>query len=629
MSRRYVRTEARVQSFLAELRRRNVIRMAGLYLVGAWLIVQVAGTVLPMFGVPDWIARSIVLLLAIGFVPALVFSWVFELTPQGLKRDSEVPIGQSIGPQTARRMDRLIIVVLVVALAYFAFDKFVIEPRREAAIMASVHEQYASRAVAMPKPAADGKSIAVLPFVNMSGDPRNEYFSDGITEEILNALAQIPDLKVAARTSAFAFKGKDPDLRKVGDTLGVATVLEGSVQRAGDEVRINAQLVDTRNGYQLWSEKYDRKLTSIFAVEDEISKAIADKLKLQLNTGRGEITGHTVNPQAHELYLRGLSLIAARGKGVSDAVDVFSEAVKLDPQYAQAWGALAIADALLPGYRFVDFGSAMARSETAAQNALKIDPATPSALAAMGNVYVYRLQWARADEAFRKALKLAPSDVEAINQYAQFLLTTGQTEAALRVIDRARQIDPLSAIIGVVRGTALATLGRDADATKQFERVLAAHPGFYPACMNAVLEYIRLKRFADAEAQMRAVATTLGVDARAKVLLVRGIADPARREAALHSLGTSPANADLRADSLIQASFLTLLGDRDHALEQLQVYATTRNNAASGFLWIPSLDPLRDDPRYKAILHKLHLPYHSSPDNRAAADFRVDKQQDP
>jgi len=257
-------------SFLAELRRRNVIRMAGLYLVGAWLITQVSSTVLPMFDAPAWLPRSIVILLAIGFVPALVFAWIFELTPQGLKRDAEVKPEESIAPQTGRRMDRMIIAVLICALVYFAFDKFVLAPRREVADVA------VASAAASAAASATKKSIAVLPFVNMSGDARNDYFSDGITEEILNALAQIPDLKVAARTSAFAFKGKDQDLRKVGEILDVASVLEGSVQRAGDDVRITAQLIDTHTGFHLWSEKDDRKLANIFAVEDEISKSIAD-----------------------------------------------------------------------------------------------------------------------------------------------------------------------------------------------------------------------------------------------------------------------------------------------------------------------------------------------------------------
>src|SRR5947207_2859624 len=194
-----------LSSFFAELRRRNVIRFAGLYLVGAWLLVQVASTVLPMFGAPDWLPRSIVILLAIAFLPALIFSWVFELTPEGLKRDEDVKPEESIAPQTARRMNRMIIAVLVLALGYFVFDKFVLTPKREAA-----------RVAAESTTTVDAHSLAVLPFVNMSGDAANEYFSDGISEEILNVLARTPQLPVAARTSSFSFKSKTQEIPAMG-----------------------------------------------------------------------------------------------------------------------------------------------------------------------------------------------------------------------------------------------------------------------------------------------------------------------------------------------------------------------------------------------------------------------------
>jgi serine/threonine-protein kinase len=246
-------------SFFAELKRRNVVRMAGLYLVGAWLLTQVAGTVLPMFGAPDWLPRSIVILLAIGFLPALIFSWVFELTPEGLKRDAEVAPEKSIAPQTARRMDRMIIVLLLLALAYFAFDKFVLGPRRAGA----PNESTSSVSL---------KSIAVLPFVNTSGDAANEYFSDGLSEELIAVLVKIPGLKIIGRSSSFLFKGKSEDSRAIGQKLGVAHLLEGSVRKQGERVRIVAELISAADGRALWTDTYDRELKDVFAVRARLPR---------------------------------------------------------------------------------------------------------------------------------------------------------------------------------------------------------------------------------------------------------------------------------------------------------------------------------------------------------------------
>jgi len=228
------------KGFFGELKRRNVIRMAGLYLVGAWLVVQVAGTVLPMFGAPEWLPRTIVVLLAVGFVPAVIFSWVFELTPQGLKRDDDVAPEQSITPQTGRRMDRTIIVVLVLALGYFAFDKFVLTPRREAALVANAPPNESKSLI-------NAKSIAVLPFENLSDDKTNSYFADGVQDQILTNLAKVSELKVISHTSARQYKiGVQRNLREIGKQLGVAYIVEGSVQRSRDRLRINAQLIDAR-----------------------------------------------------------------------------------------------------------------------------------------------------------------------------------------------------------------------------------------------------------------------------------------------------------------------------------------------------------------------------------------------
>src|SRR5207249_477997 len=270
----------KIENFFNELKRRNVIRAAGLYLVGAWLLTQVASTVLPMFGAPDWLPRTVVILLAIGFLPALIFSWVFELTPQGLKRDEDVPIEQSIAPQTARRMNRMIIAVLVLAVAYFAVDKFVLNPRREklaAGVLASSNAA-----------APNEKSVAVLAFANLSDDKGSEYFSDGISEELLTVLQKIPGLHVAARTSAFSFKGKNATAQEIGQKLGVARLVDGSVRKAGETVRIAARLTRTDTGEQLWSENFTRDLKDVFAVQTELAQTIVGQLSGQLTNGAAD-----------------------------------------------------------------------------------------------------------------------------------------------------------------------------------------------------------------------------------------------------------------------------------------------------------------------------------------------------
>ncbi len=455
------------------------------------------------------------------------------------------------------------------------------------------------------------KSIAVLPFENLSNDKDAAYFSDGVTEEILNALAQIPNLKVAARRSAFQFKGSDLDLHKIGQVLGVAHILEGSLQKAGDQVRINVQLVDVRNGLQTWSEKYDRKLDNVFAVEDEIAKAIATRLRVQLTGGAGQplVIDSTNNPQAHELYLRGLTLLAARGPGLREGAEVFQQAVKLDPGYAQAWGALAITELLLPSYGLASFDASLSRGESAAQRALSLDPNTASAHIALGVANSIRFRWPEADQAFHRALVLAPGDAEAVNQYAQFLSSIGQLEACLREIERAQQLDPLSPIIGVIHAGALAALKRDDAAEAQIKSVLAAHPEFQPAHAWAAIQYIDRKMYPEAEAELRSFGKLNGQNGDAKALLARGMADPAQRVAAVTSLETSPENADMRQDPILYAFYLVSLGERSRALDELEIYAVKHNSAFAAWLWDRGFDPLRDEPRFKAILAKLGLPY--------------------
>lgn len=585
-------------SFFSELKRRNVFRAAAFYAASAWLLVQVATQVFPFFHIAEWVVRWIVIAAIVGFPFAMLFSWFYEWTPQGIQRESDIPPNESVTSHIGKKLDRWIIAVLAVAVVLLLANTFV------------AHKDSNAGSDAAAATAPD-KSIAVLPFENLSDDKSNNYFSDGVTEEILNALAQIPNLKVAARRSAFQFKGNDLDLRKIGQVLGVAHILEGSLQKAGDQVRINVQLVDAQNGLQAWSEKFDRKLDNVFAVEDEIARAIATRLRVQLTGGAGQalVADSTNNPQAHELYLRGLALLAARGPGLREGADAFGQAVTLDPNYAQAWGSLAVTDLLLPAYRLDSMEAALPRGESSAQRAVALDPNTASAYVALGLANTFRFRWPEAEQAYKHALSLAPGDAEAVDQYGQFLSTVGQLEPSLREIERAQQLDPLSPIIGVIHAGALASLHRDDAAIAQIEAILAAHPVFAPAHAFATNLYIDLKLYPKAEAHFRALAQLNDENGDAKALIVRGIADPAQRNAAVESLVNSPENADLRGDSIWYAFYLMSLGERDRALAQLKTYADTGNSSFGAFLWVRCFDPLRDDPRFKAILAKLKLPY--------------------
>jgi len=590
-------------SILAELKRRNVLRAGVLYAGAVWALAQGIAQLAPVVGAPEWITRWFLVAAAVGFPFWIAFAWFYELTPQGLKRESEIAPDDSIARSTGRKLDKWIIAVLALAVVLLITNQFVLDRS------ASGHAQSRdTEAIAADLAKVPAKSIAVLPFVNMSGDPKNDYFSDGITEEILNALAQVPKLKVAARTSAFAFKGKEEDLRKVGEVLDVATVLEGSVQRSGDEVRITAQLIDTRTGYHLWSEKYDRKLTSIFAVEDEISKAIADKLRVQLvGDNRALVAQTRIDPRAHDLYLRGLTLLAGR-RHLRDAVGDFRQALDIAPRYAQAWAKLAQADMLLPWYEHENVETAVADAQGAVEHALTQEPDNASAWAARGMIDHMRWRWASADKAFRRALQLAPGDAEVINQYAQFLSSAGQFDAALSEFRKAQTLDPLSPAIapGLIQN--LLAMHRYSEAESEARAALATHPDT-PISYSAAMEVaIYRGHYAEAEAYARRDVALAGSDAGVARVLERGISNPAQRAAAARAI-ESYAAGRRDADHAATGEWLAALGANESALASLERFAARGGGVNEGVVWMPAFDPVRNDPRFKAIVRKMGLPY--------------------
>lgn len=462
----------------------------------------------------------------------------------------------------------------------------------------------------LPRRAHPPRSIAVLPFRNLRGDSAGDYFSDGVTEEILHALAQIPDLRVAARTSAFRFKGKEVDVREVGALLGVAAVLEGSVQREGDAVRMTMRLIDTRTGYQIWSARFDRRLDELFAVEDEISRALADTLKLTL--GLVARPPGIPSVEGHDLYFRGLSLLALRGPGLLQAINHFAAALAIDSTFAPAWAGLSRAYELLPAYYLASYDSVLPLAEQAARRAIALDSTLGTGHAALAGVYRDRMQWAEAERAYRRALRLGPNDAETIEQYGQFLFWTGQPAAALSWMRRARRLDPLAPIPATTTGTAYLFL-------HQYDSAIAMHREASELAPNLPLPYmwrmwaeLSAGRHDSAQRAGHRLAEASGIDPEIYSLLIRAVADPRRRQEALGSLARIPESASWALSGTYRVNWLMLLGDTAGALNAVDRLTSRPYYDGILTLWNPPLDPIRRHPRFLAALRRLELPFRST-----------------
>ncbi len=596
-------------SLLAELKRRNVIRMAGLYLVGAWLITQVADTVLPMFGAPDWVPRTIVIVLAIGFIPAIAFAWIFELTPDGIKRDEEVPPEKSIAPQTAQRMNRMIIAVLMLALVYFGFDKFVLSPRRApVAVIADSTETASTATSTSPTAAAvSDNSIAVLPFVDMSQGRDQEYFSDGLSEELLNQLAQIPQLRVIARTSSFSFKGKEANVAEIARVLKVGHVLEGSVRKSGGTLRITAQLIRTSDSSHLWSQTYDRKLTDIFKVQDEISTEVVNALKLKLlpNQALGT-TQRTHNPEAYEQYLIAKDVFRLGGRANAEAaMAALKRAVAIDPGYANAYAqlgnfGLSLAEfAETPELRKI----AMAQVFADTDRAIALAPDLADGYVWRGtNRYRIRWDWQGAQTDLARALEIDPNDASALINYASVLFTLGQREKGLAALRKAVVSDPLSDSVWTALGRLLDAAGEKAEAKQAFARALEINPrqswaNFQLGNMllaegdteSAIFYYQRApEQFRTAGMAM--IEFTRGNEVASRQLLAKMEND--------FAIGFAYQIAQIHA----------WRGDKDKAFAWLERSYSLHDAGMVRLPFDTAMDPLRNDPRFTALVTNMGFP---------------------
>ena len=610
------------RNFFGELKRRNVIRVAGLYLVGAWLLIQIASTMLPAFDVPSWALRGLIIALALGFIPALIFSWAFELTPQGLKRDEDVRPEESIAPQTARRMNRMIIAVLVLALSYFCFDKFVLTPRREAALIAATEKSMAARPSPESKSAVNAKSVAVLAFANLSDDKGSEYFSDGISEELLTVLQKIPGLHVAARTSAFSFKGKNATAQEIGQKLGVAHLVEGSVRKAGDIVRIAARLTQANTGEEIWSENYTRDLKDVFAVQTELAQTIVGQLRGQLSDGatdpkaqsaiQAEVQaaekGGTKNVEAHQYYLEGRFYANRHSeKGHTQALADYQKAVELDPGFALAWAGLAQSHLWI-----CDFGGELGRAgfdahlasaREATTRALGLERDLPEALGARAHIQLnYDFDWKGADESLQTALRLAPADSALFIAAGNVADAKGDVLQGTALYRKAVALDPVNPAPRAFLAYQLACTRQFTEAQREFARVVELSPTAPWAHAGLGISFLLEGKFEEAAVSAHddgAEWARLYITAMARWSQKR----IPEADAALAALIQS--YADTAACQIGEA--YAYRGEKDHAFEWLERARRQRDSGLMSLRSEPFYENLHGDPRWNAFLRTMGL----------------------
>lgn len=599
---------------LAELQRRNVTRVAMLYVVAAWLLLQVADVGISTLGLPEWSGRLVLLLLGLGFPVALVFAWVYELTPEGIKRESAVPPAESVVSRTAYKLNVAIIVLLVIAIAAIALDRFLPGARSPAEMAGTQAEPStleaaeAAKVVAAPMQApVTETSIAVLPFIDMSPGRDNEYFSDGLTEELLNSLVKIRALQVAGRTSSFAYKGRDLDLRVIGEELGVAHLLEGSVRKAGERLRITAQLIKVADGYHLWSETYDRELTDVFAIQSDIARHVVDALQVTLlgeDAARMQ-AGGTTDVEAYNDYLQGIYLVnqGSREDTVRAAVAAFDRALARDPAFVDAWVALGATMTAVYANAWESAETVWTRIEEAAAQARRHAPQLAGGYMLESFLKGYRDQlWIEAVELMRRAVALEPGDADLLFNHSLLASQMGLHEEAIRAVRRAVELEPTNLAFQVYLGRGLIMAGRCPEAEAVLRRVIERDPTFTRPryyigwCRHLAGDHQAALALFEAEPLpwMRLSGRPLSLHALGRFEEARAAWDEL-----VEALGASAA--------FQRAEIAAQWGDIELAFEQLERAFESRDPGMNTLLVAPLLEPLRDDPRYRQMVERMGM----------------------
>lgn len=581
-------------AFFAELKRRRVGKVAIAYGAVAWGVTEGASVVLPALYVPEWAMTAIVIFLLVGFPIAMVLAWVFDVGTDGIQRTEPLADAAPRMQIQMRAAYGLAVLVAMAGLGYLLYE----------------------RGVGRAQAGEPHSSIAVLPFTNLSGDPAKDYFSDGMSEELLNLLARVPGLQVAARTSAFAYKGRNVDIREVGRELGVETVLEGSVRQAGDQVRITAQLIDAESGFHLWSETYDRELKDIFAVQDEIAQAIVGRLKIQLAPEEQKLAQRDKAPtqdvEAYEQYLQGRAIWKRRGEqNIRSAIDLYQSALGRDPAFARAHAALASAYVVMPGYTEEkgDEERYFQMAEQSARQALALDPKIGEAHAVLAQINSDRGNLLDAESGFFFAISLEPNEPTPHHWYSILLQKVGRLDAALEQARRAYELDPSSPIIALNLANAY-LMRSDDDQALRYGRLAQelglgrrGNSGIEATVALRRREWDKLKQMLQAEPELPEVL-------RPKVALyVDALADPAKRPQIVRDLQLIDPQLKPQAELLM--AYLEL-GQPDLAF-QIMNDSLDRDRLA----WLHSWDMMhawarenavfRNDPRFARIAERIGL----------------------
>jgi len=582
-------------SFFAELKRRNVYKVAVAYAVVGWVIAQIATQIFPFLEIPNWVVRLVIVLIAIGFPIALVIAWAFEATPEGIKRTEDVDLNAAARAPKKHTWIYVVIIGAAISAALFFLGRYTAGDKTTAAAPNELST----------------KSIAVLPFDNLSRDPDNAFFAEGVQDEILTRLAKVADLKVIARTSTKKFKSVPDDLRDVAKQLGVTNILEGSVQKANDQVRVNVQLINALTNAHLWAEIYDRKLTDIFAVESDIAKTIADTLQAKL-TGSEKIAiakKPTENPEAYEVYLKGRFFWNKRtAADLRRSIEYFNQAIAKDPGYAQAYAALAQSWKLLPAFNGGAPNDCFPQAETAARKALALDDTSSTAHAALASLKgLNGFDYPGAIAEYERTLQLNPNDATTRQWFANdALANVGQTEREIAELKRAVELDPLSLVINSNLGVAYIHAGRLDEAIAQLRKTVELDGTFYYARYNLgqALELKGLIPEATAEYQKTMSMTE---DPVPLGMLGRLYALHGQKEEALKILQRLRQNREQRYTAAYGLALIYVgLSDPNEALNWLEQGYREHDGFNIGPIRIdPLLAPLHGNPRFEALAEKI------------------------